>query len=74
MYMTIDEVEKKYDGYWVCLVNIKEGEYHEPIGGEVALVSKNKDEVIKRWAGPHEGMAFYRYFGSLPNDVGDFLI
>jgi hypothetical protein len=70
----MEEIEKKYDGYWVCLTNIKEGEYHETLGGEVALASKNKNEVIKRWAGPHEGMADYRYFGSLPEGFGGFLL
>jgi hypothetical protein len=72
--MTMEEIEEKYDGYWVCLTNIKEGKHYETLGGEVALASKNKEEVLDCWAGPHEGLTYFRYFGKLPESVGAFLL
>ncbi|MCL2321786.1 MAG: hypothetical protein FWC47_06740 [Oscillospiraceae bacterium] len=46
MYMTRQEIIEKYDGYWVFMINCKEGEYGETIGGEVVIHSKNMNEAL----------------------------
>ncbi|MCL2054044.1 MAG: hypothetical protein FWG90_06345 [Oscillospiraceae bacterium] len=67
MYQTMEEIEKQYNGNWICMINYKKGELHNIIGGEVIAVSKNKDEIFKTWS---ENLgSFKQYCG----DFGEFL-
>jgi len=50
MYMSMDEIKEKYVGNWVFLINCVEGEYHSFEGGEVAIVSKSRDDVLEGWS------------------------
>ena len=67
MYQTMEEIERKYDGNWICMINYKKNKYHGIIGGEVIAVSKNKDEIFEVW-GENRG-SFKQYCG----DYGEFL-
>ena len=75
MYLTMDEVKEKYDGQWVFMINCKEGEYHETIGGEVVLHSERRDKVIREMAKyKHEkSRTFITYVGGLPEGVSVLL-
>lgn len=73
MYMTIQEIEKKYDGYWVFMVNCKKGELHEIIGGEVLAYNKKKSPVIELWNNEYDSETYFRYFGSIPEGMGVLL-
>ena len=72
MYMTMEEIEKKYDGNFVCIANCKLGEYHAIVGGEVVAVSKNKKEVQDEWV-KHE-LSFCHWCGALPEEFRYMLL
>ena len=74
MYMTIEEIELEYDGNWVFMVNCKWSKYHKIIGGEVAAASKDKEEIIEMWSKPDNNEPYFRYFGSLPEEVSSYLL
>jgi hypothetical protein len=45
MYKTMHEIEKEYDGNWVCMVNCKKGRYNGIVGGEVIAAGKSKEMI-----------------------------
>jgi hypothetical protein len=73
MYMTMEEIEKKYDGNFVCIANCKVGKYHNVVGGEVIAVSKMKKEVQKFW-GDGEGLSMCHWCGELPEEFRYILL
>ncbi len=46
MYQTMDEINEQYDGLWIFMINCKEGQYGEIIGGEVVAHGKNQKECL----------------------------
>ncbi len=71
MYKTMDEIKTEFDGFWVCIINYKEGEFGEVIGGEVIAHDKNSKAIVEKW-GSNSG-AYLRYIGSLPEGMGVLL-
>ena len=71
MYRTMQEIEKEYDGNFVCIVNCKKDNFHGIIGGEVIAVSKNKMEVQEVWGKTPE--SFYQWIGEFPDAVAGYL-
>ena len=66
------EIEKEYNGNWVCMINCKKSKHHAIIGGEVIAVDKDREVVIDAWATKPQGITFYRYVGSLPEGSGGY--
>ncbi|MCL2054795.1 MAG: hypothetical protein FWG90_10245 [Oscillospiraceae bacterium] len=66
-YQTMQEIEREYDGNWVCIINYKKDEFYDIIGGEVIAVSKDKDEIRKVW---RENTDSYKQYCG---DFGEFL-
>ena len=73
MYQTIQEIERKYDGYWVFMIDCRKGEFNEVIGGVVIAFDKQKKPVAKLWAKEYESETYFRYIGSIPDDCGVLL-
>ena len=73
MYMTMQEIDEKHDGEWVYITNVKEGEYGEVLGGEIAAHSENREKVIQEML-EHSGDSIYiKYAGSIPEGVSVLL-
>ena len=73
MYLTMQEIEENYDGYWVFLINCKKGEHNEIIGGEVLAFNKNKKPIAELWGKEYDCIIYFRYFGSIPEGMGVLL-
>jgi hypothetical protein len=71
-YRTIQEIERKYEGNWVCITNCEKSEYHEIIGGEVIAANKDKEPILDIW-GESPG-SFFGYMGELPEETGGYLL
>ncbi|MCL2053964.1 MAG: hypothetical protein FWG90_05935 [Oscillospiraceae bacterium] len=74
MYQTMEEIEKKYDGNFVCMINCKKSQYHSVIGGEVIAASAEKEPVLDVWANCDYDEPYYRYIGSFQEMAGGFLL
>ncbi|MCL2053050.1 MAG: hypothetical protein FWG90_01225 [Oscillospiraceae bacterium] len=72
MYQTMEEIEKQYDGNFVCMINCQKGEFHNIIGGEVIAVSKDKSEIRKVWR--ENPSSYKQYMGEFPDMAGGFLL
>jgi len=71
MYMSKQEIIEKYSGQWVFMINCKEDDNGETIGGEVALHSENRDKVIREMElyDYEESITLITYVGKLPEGV-----
>lgn len=75
MYETIEEINKKYDGHWIFMINCKEDENRSIMGGEVVLASENRDKVIREME-PYDqekSLTYFRYAGKIPKGVSVIL-
>ena len=72
MYQTMQEIEAQYDGNFVCIVNYKEDEYSDILGGEVIAVNEDKETILDVWAKTPK--SYYRYMGEFPKGEGGFLL
>lgn len=73
MYLTIPEIEQKYDGNWVFLINCRKGDMNEIIGGEVLAFDKQKQRVAEYWNKEYDSDTYFRYVGSIPEGMGVLL-
>ena len=73
MYMTMNEIDKKYEGQWVYIINLKEGEYGEVIGGEVAAHNENRDKVLQKMLECPDSGIYVKYAGKIPEGVSVLL-
>ncbi|MCL2053977.1 MAG: hypothetical protein FWG90_06000 [Oscillospiraceae bacterium] len=72
MYQTMQEIEKQYDGKFVCIINCKEGEYGDTVGGEVVAADKDKETILDVWI--KNPKSLYIYAGEFPKGEGGFLL
>ena len=72
MYQTMQEIEAQYDGKFVCIINCKEDEYSDILGGEVVAVSEDKETILDAWA--KNPRSYYQYNGIFPGSEGGFLL
>lgn len=75
MYLLMEEIHEKYDGQWIYLINCKEDEYGETIGGEVVLYSERRDKVIReisKYDG-EKSITLIAYAGKIPEGVSVIL-
>ena len=71
MYLSMDEIVEKYNGQWVFIINCKEGEYGETIGGVVVLHGKDREKVIRgmeKFKGD-KGIKHITYVGEIPEGL-----
>jgi hypothetical protein len=72
MYKTMQEIEKEYDGNFVCMINYKKNERYAIVGGEVIAVSKNKKEILDIWGATPK--SYYQWVGEFPDVAGGYLL
>jgi len=72
-YMTMEEIDKEFDGNFVCIANCRTGEHYGVVGGEVVAVSKNKKEVYDVW-GKFPGLNMCYWAGELPDEFKVMLL
>jgi len=75
MYMTMEEIQKKYNGQWVFMIKCKLGEYNETIGGEVVAYSERRDKVIGEMGkfNDEKSKTFIGYIGDIPEGIAVIL-
>ena len=66
---TMKELEARYSGEWVLLVNPVHHELIEPIRGELVFHNKDRDEVYKEAHKPEDAHTAIFYVGKLPEDL-----
>ncbi|MCL2170726.1 MAG: hypothetical protein FWB71_01120 [Defluviitaleaceae bacterium] len=71
MYMTMEDIQEKYDGQWIYMVNCRKNEHGSIIGGEVLLAAKSQGELYQRMAliEKKRGPSFVGYAGKIPEGV-----
>ena len=73
MFMTMDEIDTKYNGEWVYIINLKKGEDHSVIGGEVAAHDSNRDKVMGVMLKMKGGGVYIKYAGKIPEGANVLL-
>jgi hypothetical protein len=66
---TIKELEARYSGEWVLLVNPVHNELMEPIRGELIFHNKDRGEVYKEAHKRKDAHTAIFYVGKLPEDL-----
>jgi hypothetical protein len=71
MYLSIDDIHKKYNGQWIFAINCDESELGETIGGDVVLHSERRDKVIHEMARYMDdtSRSLIFYAGKIPEGV-----
>ena len=75
MYMTIKEINEKYDGQWVYMVNLETDDNGTVFGGNVAAHSESQEKVVQAMlndSDPDWGI-YIRYAGQIPEEVSILL-
>jgi len=65
VYKTMEEIEKEYDGNFVCMINCKMTEGNGLLGGEVIAYGKNKMEIQEIWS--KHPQSCYQWIGNFPD-------
>lgn len=75
MVEKIEEINQKYDGQWVFMINCKNDEYGNLIEGEVVLNSKSKEEIFRNMGKYRDEKSMFsiRYAGNIPEGVNVLL-
>jgi len=73
MYMTMEEIDAKYNGEWVYIINLKSDENDYTIGGEVAAHSESREKVIQAMLNTPGGGVYIKYAGKMPEGVSILL-
>jgi len=71
MILLIQEINQKYDGEWVFLINCTADEKGNINTGEVAIHSKSRDEVFREMQKYRavDTLSSIRYVGKVPEGV-----
>jgi len=73
MFMSMDEIDRVYDGEWVFIINLQKGEDHSIIGGEVAAHDSNRDKVMNAMLNMKGGGVYIKYAGKVPEGANVLL-
>ena len=73
MFMTMEEIDAKYDGEWVYIINLKSDENDLTIGGEVAAHSVSREKIIQTMLNTPGGGVYIKYAGRIPEGVSILL-
>jgi len=71
--MTIEEMEKKYEGYWVLIGEPVVDDMQRLLAGRVLFHSTDRDEVYRKVGEYPPGHYGYRSFVPWPKDM-EFLL
>jgi hypothetical protein len=66
---TMKQLEARYSGEWVLLVDPVHNELMEPSRGELVFHSKDRDEVYKKAHGRKDAHTAIFYLGKIPEDL-----
>ena len=66
---TMKELEARYSGEWVLLVNPIHSKLMEPVRGELVFHSQDRDEVYKEAHKRKDAHTAIFYVGKLPEDL-----
>jgi hypothetical protein len=66
---TMKQLEARYSGEWVLLVDPVHNELMEPSRGELVFHSKDRDEVYKKAHGRKDAHTAILYVGKIPEDL-----
>ncbi len=71
MYEQLKDINLKYDGQWVYLIDCQEDEYGAVVGGRVVLSSESRDKVIREMSSISKTntLTSFRYAGKIPEGV-----
>lgn len=67
--LTMKELEARYSGEWVLLVNPVHNKLMEPIRGELIFHSKDRSDVYKQAHKRKDPHTAILYVGKLPEDL-----
>jgi hypothetical protein len=70
---TMKELESRYSGEWVLLINPKHIERLERLRGELVFHSKDRSEVYKEAHQRKDAHTAILYIGKLPEDLVEVL-
>jgi hypothetical protein len=74
-YLTAEEIENYFTGYWVIILNFNDTECGEMIGGEVWYYSKSRKYLRKICAEELIGISYaHIYIGEIDGDEGTYLL
>ncbi|MDQ2085736.1 hypothetical protein RBH29_04715 [Herbivorax sp. ANBcel31] len=75
MFQSIQEINRKFNGQWVFLINCNTDEDGNLVEGEVMLHSKSRDEVFRGMYKYKDtpSMISIRYAGKIPEGVNVLL-
>ena len=71
-YRAIEEIERDYNGNFVCLTNCKWTKGNGLLGGEIIAHGKYKDDIIAAWQG--DSGSVWQWIGDFPEPEGGFLL
>ena len=71
MYEEMEQIEKKYDGKWVFMVNCAQKKSGAILGGEVVLSGKTQAEIYRMLMDTKkgDGLTFVGYVGKAPEGI-----
>jgi hypothetical protein len=67
--LTMKQIEKRFSGEWVLLVNPEQGKQSEIVRGELVFRSKDRGEVYKEALKRKDDHTAVFYVGKLPEDL-----
>ena len=71
--LTMEEIEKKYDGEWVLIEDVESNEQLEILRGKVTYHGKDKNELHRRAKKSESNYIATRYIGK-PDPNTEFLL
>ncbi len=72
MFEKLEDINIKYNGKWVYLIDCEEDTNGNILGGIVVLHSENRDNVIREMAkyeSTIDTLTYFRYAGKIPEGV-----
>jgi len=69
MFMTMEEINEKFDGEWIYAIDCEENDAGTVLGGKVVFHSPNHDDVMKAMTDYDKNilsLTYFRYVGEIP--------
>jgi len=70
----MDEIQKKYNGQWIYMINLIEDERGQVIGGEVAAASDSRKKILQEMLHSDNDSIYILYAGEMPAGIGGILL
>ena len=72
MFLSLAEINTKYDGEWIYAIDCQEDDIGNILGGKVVLHSPNRDYVIRampEYEDEVDSLTYFRYAGKIPEGI-----